>query len=260
LIGAANINATGNVLNNVLTGNAGVNVLSGGAGNDTLNGGAGADTLNGGAGADTVNGGAGADNMRGGAGSDVYLVDNDGDFVNESVAGSSGIDTVQSLVSFTLANTAIVVGDVENLTLTGAGDIFAIGNTLDNVLIGNAGDNFLNGDAGNDVLTGGAGNDIFGFNSTLNSDTNIDQITDFSAADDMISLANAAFTALTVGALASEAFHAGSEANTADERIIYDATTGALIYDADGNADGAAVQFATLSTWLTLSSASFLVV
>ena len=63
---------------------------------------------NGGAGNDTLNGGAGADNMRGGAGNDVYVVDNVVDIVNESLSGSNGIDTVQSSISFNLANTARV--------------------------------------------------------------------------------------------------------------------------------------------------------
>ncbi|MEO7861006.1 MAG: furin, partial [Nitrospirales bacterium] len=35
LTGTANLNGTGNTLNNVLTGNSGANVLTGGAGNDT---------------------------------------------------------------------------------------------------------------------------------------------------------------------------------------------------------------------------------
>ncbi|KIK82360.1 hypothetical protein OC71_26750, partial [Pseudomonas sp. W15Feb9B] len=50
LTGTANLNGTGNELNNYLTGNSGNNLLDGGAGNDTLNGGQGADTLIGGAG------------------------------------------------------------------------------------------------------------------------------------------------------------------------------------------------------------------
>jgi serralysin len=53
LLGAANISATGNNLDNILTGNNGQNVLSGGFGSDTLVGGLGNDTLVGGLGADT---------------------------------------------------------------------------------------------------------------------------------------------------------------------------------------------------------------
>ncbi|MFM5946437.1 MAG: calcium-binding protein, partial [Dolichospermum sp.] len=45
LTGSANLNGTGNNLNNSLTGNTGNNILTGNAGNDTLNGGAGIDTL-----------------------------------------------------------------------------------------------------------------------------------------------------------------------------------------------------------------------
>ena len=53
LTGAAAINGTGNVLDNVLTGNAAANRLTGSLGNDTLDGGAGNDTLVGGVGSDT---------------------------------------------------------------------------------------------------------------------------------------------------------------------------------------------------------------
>lgn len=45
LTGTANINGTGNALNNTLTGNAGKNVLNGGLGSDTMLGGAGNDTF-----------------------------------------------------------------------------------------------------------------------------------------------------------------------------------------------------------------------
>jgi Ca2+-binding RTX toxin-like protein len=52
LVGSANINGTGNGLDNVITGNSGANTLDGSAGADTIDGGAGTDTLNGGAGND----------------------------------------------------------------------------------------------------------------------------------------------------------------------------------------------------------------
>lgn len=46
LTGSANLNGTGNALDNMLIGNAGNNTLAGGAGNDTYEGGAGNDVLN----------------------------------------------------------------------------------------------------------------------------------------------------------------------------------------------------------------------
>ena len=61
LEGTANINLTGNSLDNSLTGNSGNNVLDGGSGNDVLSGAGGADTLIGGVGNDTLSGGIGAD-------------------------------------------------------------------------------------------------------------------------------------------------------------------------------------------------------
>ncbi len=61
LTGTKAINATGNVLANILTGNSANNILTGGAGNDTLSGGAGNDTLIGGAGKDKLTGGSGKD-------------------------------------------------------------------------------------------------------------------------------------------------------------------------------------------------------
>lgn len=102
-----------------------------------------------------LNGAAGADTMRGLGGNDTYIVDNTGDRADESVAGSSGIDTVQSSVSFTLGV------NVENLTLTGTAAINGTGNTLDNILTGNAAANALNGAAGADVMRGLGGNDTY---------------------------------------------------------------------------------------------------
>ncbi|HVL19790.1 MAG TPA: calcium-binding protein [Amaricoccus sp.] len=61
MLGAANLNATGNALGNVMTGNVGLNVISGLGGNDLLNGGGNADNLVGGIGADTLVGGVGND-------------------------------------------------------------------------------------------------------------------------------------------------------------------------------------------------------
>ena len=260
LQGSAGVSGTGNALNNVITGNSGANLLTGGAGNDRLIG------------------GAGADNMRGGAGNDIYVVDNAGDIVSENLAGSNGTDTVWSTRSFSLANTAHAVGAVENLTLQGSAGISGTGNALNNVITGNSGANLLTGGvgndrliggagadnmrggAGNDRLTGGAGPDTFFFNTALSATTNIDQLTDFLAPADTIWLENAVFTALTTGTLSAAAFHAGSAAHDANDRVIYNPATGAVTYDLNGNAAGGVSHFATLAAGLTLTNADFVVV
>jgi Ca2+-binding RTX toxin-like protein len=171
LTGGANINGTGNAKNNIITGNDGNNTLNGGdgddalnggAGNDALNGEAGNDTLNGGDGNDTLNGGTGADTMDGGDGNDLYIVDNAGDIVQESFDDAlGGVDTVNASVSYSLTpGTAGNQGfGIENLTLTGTGNINGTGNAKNNLIIGNSRNNVLNGGDGDDTLSGGSGND-----------------------------------------------------------------------------------------------------
>ena len=102
----------------------------------------------------TLWGTEGDDIIYGGAGNDVYVVDDPGDIVDESLPGSGGIDTVLASISYTLPY------GVENLSLTGTDNINGTGNELDNFIIGNSGNNTLIGGAGNDILDGGAGDDI----------------------------------------------------------------------------------------------------
>ena len=89
--------------------------IAAGDGADRIDGGAGNDSLFGGQGSDLLIGGIGADTMRGGLGNDTYVVDNASDTVDET--GSGGQDTVQSSISFSLLNSARMLGEVENLVL-----------------------------------------------------------------------------------------------------------------------------------------------
>ena len=164
LTGTSNINGTGNALNNHITGSTGNNILDGGAGIDIL---------------------------AGGVGNDTYIVDSIYDSIIESA--NEGIDLVKSSVNWILG------ANLENLTLTGSGNLSGTGNELSNAIIGNSGNNILDGGAGNDTLEGNSGNDtlIGGLgndvmkggagNDTYYVDSVGDTISDSSATDTVIS-------------------------------------------------------------------------
>ncbi len=94
---AANNALIGGVGNDTLIGEAGDDTLSGGLGNDVLGGGAGNDSLLGGTGNDILDGGTSTDTMEGGAGNDMYVVDDVGDLLNESVSRLSNLMNVNRL-------------------------------------------------------------------------------------------------------------------------------------------------------------------
>ncbi|MCP9832556.1 hypothetical protein KBZ14_08320 [Synechococcus sp. HJ21-Hayes] len=126
LTGISNINGTGNALNNYITGNSGSNILDGGGGYDIL---------------------------AGGKGNDTYIVDSIYDSILENI--DEGIEIIQSSVNWTLG------ANLENLTLTGLGNLSGTGNELNNTITGNSGNNILDGGIGADRLLGGAGNDTY---------------------------------------------------------------------------------------------------
>jgi Ca2+-binding RTX toxin-like protein len=234
LLGNAAISGTGNAAANLLLGNAAANALDGGLGADTMNG---------------------------GAGDDTYIVDNVADRVVEIAA--AGIDSVQASASYVLA------ANVENLTLTGGSTINGTGNAAANMIVGNdaanvlvgmgaadtliggAGNDALNGGTGNDVLTGGIGADNFFFTEAPGA-ANSDVISDFTSGADKLRLDDAFFAGIgPLGrfALADARFYAAADAaagHDADDRIVYDSSTGALYYDADGSGAAVALLFATL--------------
>ena len=154
LTGNGDLKGTGNVLNNTLLGTSGNNILLGGGGVDQLYGGLGDDLLN---------GGTNVDSLYGGDGNDTYYVNLTGDQVFEQF--NEGIDTVNSLVDYTLGN------HVENLILGGTDHLKANGNALDNQIIGNSGNNLINGGLGDNLLIGGAGHDQYRLNRDFGTNT-----------------------------------------------------------------------------------------
>jgi len=232
-----------------------------------------ADALFGNAGANVIDGSFGADAMDGGAGDDTFHVDNAGD----GVIGGSGNDTVVTSVGFTLS------GDVENLIATGTAALGLTGNSLANTITGNAGANKVSGELGddvikassgndqldgglgNDLLYGGSGRDVFVFNSPAGR-SNADTIKDFRVKDDSLRLDNAVFKKLGKGSEKSPAkldkgfFTIGTKAKDKNDYLVYNDKTGKLYYDADGSGSKAAVEIATLSKGLKLTSHDFFVI
>jgi Ca2+-binding RTX toxin-like protein len=229
--------------------------LVGGSGHDYLWGGVGNDTLIGGAGNDVLLGTSGVDFMDGGDGDDSYVVLDD-----DVLADSGGVDTIYAQVDWTLA------ADFENLRLyfpnAGAPALNATGNSLDNLITGNGGNNViaglggddvlhgaggddilrggagndtLHGGVGNDSLTGGPGRDSFSFAHVSHAD----RIGDFATGIDKIRLDGGVMDALgPSGRLADARFYAAAGAtggHDADDRIVYNTSTGELFYDTDGS-------------------------
>ncbi len=228
--GTRAINLTGNGIANVIYGNDGANVL---------------------------NGGAGADTLVGRLGDDMYFVDNAGDRIVETAG--QGSDRAFAAASYTLEAGA----SVEMITTADNAGTTAInltGNELANTIYGNDGANILDGKGGADVLIGRAGGDFFSFTSALGGG-NVDQVIDFSSADDTIQLDHAVFAGMGgLGALDPNAFVTGAAAGDANDRIVYNAATGQLFFDADGNGAGAMVMFATLQGAPSLNASDFLVI
>ncbi|MEJ3959405.1 tandem-95 repeat protein [Brachymonas sp. G13] len=147
-----------------------------------------------------------------------------------------------------------------------AADDYIMGHGGNDVLIGGAGNDVLVGGAGNDTLTGGDGRDKFLFESELGS-SNIDTITDFTSGSDQIVLENFIFKGFAqTGQLSASSFVASSNnpvPTTTNATILYNTSTGALYYDADGTGGTAPVQFAILGTGTqhpTLSVADFVII
>lgn len=278
-----------------LRGLGGDDLLISGSGNDRLDGGEGADTMVGGAGNDVYYVDNALDEVVERVSSFGALTDAGGkDTVYSTI--SLDLNAASQQLNFEKTLFSTIPGsfkNIEQLFLRGTENLNGFGNSLDNRIGGNAGINHLVGLGGNDVISGeagndkleggdgndkllggagndrligGAGKDAFVFNTALGDLPNRDIVYDFSHDEgDRLQLSKSVFAALSIGKLSADAFYAAEGAKTAhdgDDRIIYNTSTGALFYDADGKGGAAAVQFATmgLDEHTSLSLSDFLII
>src|SRR5258706_8398523 len=147
-----------------------------------------------------------------------------------------------------------IIGTTDADTINGlGGNDFLAGDSGDDSIVGGAGNDTLYGDGGNDWLEGGAGNDsmsggggqdniVFREFGAANADT----IGSFDANWDRIQLDAAAFADIGASgrfAAGDVRFYSAPGATggpDADDRIIYNSSTGQLFYDAHGSGPGAA--------------------
>ena len=239
LTGTGAWNGTGNSLGNRMFGNDGANILRGGTGGDRLEG----------------NGG---DDM-------FFLSPGDAPGEVDSADGGDGFDTLdfsgllQSAIFVDLA-----IGSADGGGAGGAGrtgilemevvitDDFGdrlLGDDLANIFDARGGDDTLDGRAGNDVLTGGGGADRFVFTQAPGA-AHADRVSDFVSGTDKIELKMSVPGLGPQGDFApgDNRFWASASgtAHDADDRIVYNTSTGELYFDADGNGAGAAQLVAIL--------------
>lgn len=167
--------------------------------------------------------------------------------VRDLVAGTQRGDQFEVVRLGTSAGDTIDLGGQHRATYVnaGMGDDLLTGGGGDDFLVGGAGNDRLGGGRGVDSLLGGAGADRFVFDAY---ETGPDSILDFAPVEDTILLDAMVFAGLAPGALEAGAFALLTDAEAADDRILYDADTGGLFFDADGGGRDDLVNFAVLTT------------
>ena len=232
-----------------ITGTSGNDTLTGTSGNDTINGLGGNDLFVAGStgGADVFDGGAGSDSIefRERATSAVVV-----DFGSGTITGGSS-----GSINFTSIE-RVVGSNNFNDSLTG--------NATAQNLTGQGGADTLVGAGGLDTLWGGGGNDTFIFRDM--GTANADRVSDFTSGGDKLHLDDSAFTA--IGAMGNFAagdvrFWAAAGATTghdANDRVVYNTSTGQLYYDADGSGAAAAQLVATLTALPAIAATDIAVI
>ncbi|MBN3961649.1 choice-of-anchor D domain-containing protein [Nostoc sp. NMS8] len=167
-------------------------------------------------------------------------------------------------------NNNIVGFDNSNDVINGQGGNDIIdGKSGDDLLRGGAGNDLLTGGQGNDTLVGGIGADSFIYNTNaafISAAVGIDAIADFNHSEgDKIVLDKTTFNAITsvggTGFSNASDFQITSLGAVSNAVIIYDSTTGQLLYNQNGSAAGfgSGGQFAQLTGKPTLTASDFII-
>ena len=220
LLGSANLNATGNVLANIIYANAGSNHLDGGTGADTLSYQYGANA------GVTVNLALSTAQATGGSGSDTLSA-------FERLIGSDFGDTL--------------TGRNGNNVLKGlAGSDTLSGKAGNDTLVGGTGADDFNFDTALDAVSNR--DRITDFNVTADTmQVDLDVFDAFTVAN--VALSGPAFYRAP-----------GATAHDASDRIIYDTSTGNLYYDPDGTGAADATLFVTLAGAPLVTASDFFIV
>jgi hypothetical protein len=135
-----------------------------------------------------------------------------------------------------------------------AGDDELRGGGKGDALLGGTGDDRLDGGRGANRLTGGDGEDTFVFRVAGKAN----RITDFGEGDGIA----LGFGSLgEAGPLDPAAFHRGATAQTPEQRILYDAETGWLLYAREGSLTPDPLVFARIGKHIAhLDAADFVVI
>lgn len=259
---------TGSGIDDMIFGKDGSDTLTGNNGDDLLDGGAGGDKLLGGAGNDTAGYGSAKTGVTanlndsslnlGDAKDDVYSqIENlSGSTYDDVLSGNRGVNTIYGLEG----NDRIYGLDGVDTLDGGAGNDFLYGGDKNDLLFGGDGNDWLQGDEGRDILTGGAGADAFVFTSVSDR---IDTIKDFSSEEgDKLVFTSANFASIKATFSADNFVVKAGDATmtSAEPHLLYNDSTGALVYDADGSGKGAGFVIAMLENKAALHFNDFMFV
>jgi len=249
LLGTGNWQGQGNNDANVIVGNGSANYINSRAGDDTIQGGGGNDSIDISTGSTST---YGSKSIDGGTGFDTIDIDGyaHSAIIVDLTAGTMTGGGDAGTGSATLISIEKVVGGGFNDRITGDG--------VSNIFDGRLGNDTINGMGGNDTIWGGGGTDSFLFSQS--GTANADRLVDFASGTDSLLFDHNAFTALgpvsdwNAGDARFYAAAGATAGHDADDRLVYNTSTGNLYYDDDGSGSHTAQLVATLNAGAALAA------